>query len=52
MEVKILITWAKPMESAINNKSWNNFMNLFNDSPIISKNDTVKSNRFYSFILI
>ena len=52
MEVKILITWAKPMESEINSKTWNNFLNLFNDSPIISNHGTVKFNRIYSFILI
>ena len=40
------------MESAINNKSWNNFMNLFNDSPIISKNDISSSIKhlFFNFL--
>ena len=50
--VKVLITWVKPMESEIHNKSWTNFLNLFNDSPIISNDGTVKSNRIYSFIFI
>ena len=49
MEVKILITWAKPMESAINNKSWNNFLSLFNESPIISNHGTVN---LIDFILL
>ena len=52
MEVKILISRVKPMESGIHSKSWHKFVNLFNDSPIISKNGTVKSNKLYCFILI